>query len=165
MIEVPEYVYLIPELVSPTGMTDEQRSDHNTMRALAPFTKLEPTDRMKKIRNVIDKLNESKSLIEIKNQKRLEGYCLPKPELYYSQGSKVLPDGKGNIKHRGVLKDPFNFTDWIFVYSSGKMPKRDQDDADNAVSLLKKSGDTYGIKFKDPGFIEIQSNNINDWKR
>jgi len=67
MIEVPEYVYLIPELVSPTGMTDEQRADHNTMRALAPFTKLEPTDRMKKIRNVIDKLNESKSLIEIKN--------------------------------------------------------------------------------------------------
>lgn len=164
LIEVPEYVYLIPELVSPTGMTDDQRADHNTMKALAPFTKLEPTDRMRKVRTMIDKLNESKGLIEIKNQKRLEGYCLPKPELYYSHGSKVQPDAKGNIKHRGILKDPFNFTDWIFVYSAGKQPKRDQNEADDAVSLLTKSGATYGIKFKEPGFIEIDSNNINVWK-
>jgi len=67
MIEVPEYVYLIPELVSSTGMTDDQRADHSTMKALAPFTKLEPTDRMKKVREIIDKLNSSKNLIEIKN--------------------------------------------------------------------------------------------------
>lgn len=63
MIEIPEYVYLVPELVSPTGMTDDQRLDHNTMKALAPFTKLEPTERMRKVRAIIDKLNESKGLI------------------------------------------------------------------------------------------------------
>lgn len=164
VIEVPEYVYLVPELVSPTGMTDDQRQDHNTMKALAPFTKLEPTERMRKVRTIIERLNESKGLIEIKNEKRLEGYCLPKPELYYAHGSRVQPDPKGNIKHRGILKDPFNFTDWIFVYSSGKNRNRDQDDADNAVSLLTKSGATYGIKFKEPGFIEIESNNVNAWK-
>lgn len=44
------------------------------------------------------------------------------------------------------------------------MAKRDQDEADNAVNLLTKSGATYGIKFKEPGFIEIDGNNINTWK-
>lgn len=41
-IEKPNYVYLIPEFVSPTGMTDEQRADFKTMQALNPFTKLAP---------------------------------------------------------------------------------------------------------------------------
>ena len=34
--------YLIPEFVSLTGMSDEQRSNYNTMKAIAPFTKLAP---------------------------------------------------------------------------------------------------------------------------
>lgn len=55
-------------------------------------------------------------------------------------GAKINPDNRGNIKHRGVLKQPFNFTDWIFVYSVGsKNPKRDDEDADDAVSLMKKA--------------------------
>lgn len=40
--ETPEYIYLIPEFVSPTGMTDDQRANHQTMKALSPYTKLTP---------------------------------------------------------------------------------------------------------------------------
>ncbi len=46
-IEKKQYVYLVPELVSATGMTDDQRSNHTTMKALAPFTKLSPTERVR----------------------------------------------------------------------------------------------------------------------
>ena len=45
-----------------------------------------------------------------------------------------------------------------------KTPKRDDQDADDAVDLLKKAADSYGIKFKDPGFLTIESGNVNDWK-
>ena len=41
--EVKHYVYLVPEFVSPTGMTDEQRADFRTMKSLDPYTKLSPS--------------------------------------------------------------------------------------------------------------------------
>lgn len=94
----------------------------------------------------------------------MDGYCLPRPDLIYSGGTRIQPDNRGNIKHRGVLKEPFNFTDWIFVYSLSKNSKRDDEDADNAVDLLKKSGESYGVKLKDPGFLTIENGSINDWK-
>lgn len=40
IIEKPNYVYLIPQLVSLTGMSDEDRSNHNAMKEIAPYTKL-----------------------------------------------------------------------------------------------------------------------------
>jgi hypothetical protein len=91
---------------------------------------------------------------------------LPRPDLLYS-GATIQPDNRGNIKHRGILKEPFNFTDWIFVYSaSSKNPKRDDDDADDALKVMKKAAETYGVKFRDPGFLSISSNsnNIGIWK-
>jgi hypothetical protein len=97
-------VYLIPELVSPTGMTDDQRADHTTMRALAPFTKLNPSDRVKKCDEVVQKINAANSILLIKAPKRLEGYCLNRPDLQYAGASSIQPDNRGNIKYRGVLK-------------------------------------------------------------
>jgi aubergine-like protein len=35
-------VYLVPELMKLTGLTDEQRSDFELMKQLAEFTKLTP---------------------------------------------------------------------------------------------------------------------------
>lgn len=43
--EKPNYIYLIPELLSLTGMTDEQRKNHNAMKAIAPYTRLPPKAR------------------------------------------------------------------------------------------------------------------------
>lgn len=157
--KIIEYIYLIPELVSPTGMTDEQRADHATMKALAPYTKLNPSERIKKCAEMVERINKTKGLIEIKAPKRLEGYCLQKPDLVYT-GARIQPDNKGNIKHRGVLKEPFNFTDWIFVYSVGKNEKRDNDEADDAVSLMENAAKSYGVKLKNPGFLTIYDNGL-----
>ena len=43
-------------------------------------------------------------MIEIKQAKRMEGFCLSRPELKYAGGSVISPDERGNIKYRGVLK-------------------------------------------------------------
>lgn len=65
-------------------MTDDQRADHNTMRALAPFTKLSPTERLKQCSDIVQKINDVKSIVEIKNPKKMDGYILPRPVLKYS---------------------------------------------------------------------------------
>lgn len=44
-------------------MTDDQRNDFKTMKALAPFTKLEPDERVKQCTNIIEKFNNAKGLI------------------------------------------------------------------------------------------------------
>lgn len=42
-----EFIYLVPELVSLTGLTDQQRADFKLMQNLAQFTKLTAAERMK----------------------------------------------------------------------------------------------------------------------
>jgi hypothetical protein len=44
--EKPTYVYLIPELLSITGLTIKQRNDKNAMKSLAPYTKMTPKARI-----------------------------------------------------------------------------------------------------------------------
>jgi len=41
--------------------------------------------------------------------------------------------------------EPFEFKEIVFCYSTGKNPRNDQDDADDAIGLLKTAGKTFGI--------------------
>ena len=74
----------------------------------------------------------------------------------------MKPDQYGIIKHRGVVKDPSRFKDWIFVYSPGKNRQESDREADRAVALLGRAGDSYGIRFSEPGFISADRR---DWKK
>jgi hypothetical protein len=74
------------------------------MKALDPFTKLAPTERVKQCGRIIEKFNDSHGMIQIKGNRRMDGFCLNRPDLLYSGGTKIQPDNRGNIKHRGVLK-------------------------------------------------------------
>ena len=40
------YIYLVPELVCLTGLTDEQRQNFRTMKELGRYTKLTAQERM-----------------------------------------------------------------------------------------------------------------------
>jgi hypothetical protein len=47
----------------------------------------------------------------------------------------------------------------VFLYSRGKNKERDDNDADDAYQLLESSAKAYGVKFKSPGFLTVQSSN------
>ena len=66
IIRTPEYIRLIPELVSIAGMTDEQRSDHKTMKTLAPFTKLSPDQRILSSNDIVSLLDENNKTMKIR---------------------------------------------------------------------------------------------------
>ena len=47
LVEIPHVVYLIPEFVSLTGMSDDQRANRNLMKEIAEFTKMTPDNRVR----------------------------------------------------------------------------------------------------------------------
>ena len=57
--EKPKYLYLIPELLSLTGMTDNQRKNNAAMKALAPYTKLAPKARFMETQKLIHQIQAS----------------------------------------------------------------------------------------------------------
>lgn len=68
--------------------------------------------------DIVDILNNSDSLLLIKNNIKMEGYTLPKPTL--GGASKIEINEKGLFKNRGELKESMGFRDWIAVFSKHK---------------------------------------------
>ena len=110
-----EYIYLVPELVSMTGMRDDQRANHESMKALAPFTKLSPDDRFNESLKIIETLNQSKDTIKIGREIEMNGFVLPQPTIYFKESAQL---SNGNISNRGYLHKPHKFENWVYAYSS-----------------------------------------------
>lgn len=136
--EDAEYIYLIPELVSLTGLSDRQQSCKDTLKDIAPFTKLTPTKRIQDSLFIVQNLNKSQDKIQINEKNaRFDGFCLQCPLISFMQGSST-PEPNGIMKCRQKLKEPGNFKDWVFIYSIRS--QNDAREADEAVRLLIKAG-------------------------
>lgn len=72
-------------------MTDAQKADYKTMKAISPYTKLSPNERVRDCESIIKIINDSEAMVEIKNNIIMDGYCMPKPDLHYS-GATIKPD-------------------------------------------------------------------------
>jgi aubergine-like protein len=55
-----EYIYLVPELVSLTGLTEQQKADFRLMKNLSEFTKLTAQERMKETKKMLGFLQGGK---------------------------------------------------------------------------------------------------------
>lgn len=76
--QATSYVYLIPELVSLTGMSDEQRGNNTVMREVANYTKMSPIERCGQVDDLLKNF-KGDSTITIGNQQIMTGYKLPLP--------------------------------------------------------------------------------------
>lgn len=161
--KVPEYIYLIPEFVSPTGLTEEQRNEHAVMKAIAPYIKLDPNQRYKNSEEMVKKINSSEGLISIKNPHVVEGLVLNRPQILYG-GAMIKPNEQGLVKNRGVLHQTQHFKDWLVVYSSRPNSQRDQEEVDQSVATLIKAGATYGITFEEPVHLTVTGGNVESWR-
>lgn len=57
--EPPQRTYLVPELCTPTGLTDDMRKDFRLMRALSHHTRLDPMKRAMSTKELINRLQAS----------------------------------------------------------------------------------------------------------
>ena len=162
MVENEVIGYLIPEFVALTGMSDEQRSNYQTMKKLAPFTKLEPGERMSGAEKIKQMLNQSHEL-KIGDSKTIDAFQLTQPNIRLMANNVIKNHGDGSMKVQDRLRNSMHFKDWVVVYSYGKNSKYDDQDADDLVGIIKQASKAFGIKFDDPGFITCDSH-INSWK-
>lgn len=57
--KIPHYVYLVPELLNITGLTEDQKKDYGLMYNIATKTKLSCEKRMNEIIDKCDELNNN----------------------------------------------------------------------------------------------------------
>jgi len=109
---------LVPELVSLTGMSDEDRANHSAMKEIAPYTKLEPKQRAEENQSFIKKFNEDpdNQVIKINGQRNVNGFILNELDIELGDGRVSTNNGSFNFKNK--LKYPGKFDNWVFVYSA-----------------------------------------------
>ena len=162
--EIPRNIYLIPEMCRMTGLTDEMRADFGIMKELAYSTKLEPTDRMDRVSDHINTLNnELKKLslrVEIGKIPTIEGKQIRVPEI--KVGGEILkPSEQGSFKFMSKALEPCSLDNWILIYSG--RDKRDDDECEQFFFNLQKAAGTFGIKVKEPYYILVESTRGQDY--
>jgi hypothetical protein len=140
-------------------MSDQQKSNYQTMKEIAPYTKLAPDERMHNTQKLIDSINGPE--LRIDNPRYVEGYLLNNPGVILASNSIFKADN-GTLNFKDKVKQAVSFKDWVLVYSRGKYPENDDADADNFVQLVYSASKAFGIQFSEPGFITCESN-VNSW--
>jgi len=123
------------------------------MKAIAPFTKLQPFQRMEETGRLVEVLNKNGRL-RIGLPKKIAAFQLFQPNARLFN-STLKNKGDGNMVLREKLKTPINFKDYVIVYSLGKDPKFDDREADNLVDILYQASGAFGVNFSKPGFISF----------
>lgn len=151
-----EIVALIPELCRATGITEEMRSNFQTMRALSDFTRLDPTKRVDRLLRFSRRIRESEESTNALNKLgmsiateliTLEGRKLNKPDIHFGDGrTKIDRDFANNL--RNSLYRPGALDHW-FVIST----ERDERSARNFVQSVKRS---VRFQISEPQYVTIR---------
>ena len=155
--EVEHKVCLIPEFCQMTGMTDEARNDFKAMKEMAYFTKLEPTDRMDRVKDHVNNLNNKLNGLPLKLKvgdiPTFNGNRINVPEIKFLK-EVLKPGDNGSFQLRSKVLQPCVLQDWILIYSG--RDKRDDDEVEKFYLDLQKAAGTFGIIVKEPFYVLVE---------
>lgn len=106
-------VYLVPELVSLTGLDDSMRADYRLMSAIAEHTRLEPQQRLSTSTELPEKCARSSSVQQLfsdfsfslsPDPVEVQAYQLPRVHVTASTEVPVNADGNFNLRENKVFK-------------------------------------------------------------
>ena len=124
MEKVQYFGFLIPEFISVTGITEQQRKDYNFMKKMASYTMLSPNERMQENVRAINILNRSEKL-EVKDPQPVQAYQLKAPKIQLGNNRHLRGHQSGYFSLTENLRMPVKLKNWILVYSKGRNPKDD----------------------------------------
>lgn len=126
-------LYLLPELCTMTGLTDETRADFSVMKDLAVYTRVDPTKRAQSMNTFMDSVMRNQNA-----KQRLDGWGVKyAPSLLQLKGRQFPPEkillgpdrGSNAAKEvdggqeadwgralRGRMYTTVNLSNWLLVY-------------------------------------------------
>lgn len=156
VVEEQQQEHVFPsELVSSTGIPEEERSNYQVMKAFAELTCIPPDQRFNEFQKLIDSLNKSsgKSIDNTKadplglkidpKANQLEGTYLNKPKIMSAPNKGTVPQ-KDRIDVKNIYsQEPL--LNWTVVYD-----KFSDRNLDTVIGNLISSCGRFGIKVDDP---------------
>lgn len=143
-----ETIRLVPELMFPTGLTDEMRKDYKVMRDIGQHTILHPDKRFPLIDKFTKETNREISsnkdfnfIIDRKSNK-VKGYMIKPPAI--RTGLRCSTPKQDRIIVDKAIKIK-TLTDWIIIYDLGT-----ERNVKNVVSHLQKAGQRFDFKISNP---------------
>ena len=167
----PQNNYFVPELCFLENLEDSAKKDGNFMKLLAQYTKLDPSERVKKTNEFITLLEDSSK--DPKHPEKLS--AKEKSNIY---GIKVKPVDElftgyimNETKLLGCNNKPINpskpfdvlqkksMLNWVCFYE-----KSNYNDAENLFNTLTKAAKGYKLKIEEPEWVEMPNkSSAKDW--
>lgn len=157
---VREKVFLVPEFMRMTGLTDRERAKRDIMKELAVLTKINPANKRQMILDVwkdIDTILSKQGLT-------MEGVEATGVVLYPPQiksGTQWADQKNPNQIFTKRFHEAAQLTKWAVVYCSES--KRDDQDADDFVNDLIQVCTNNGMKMTPPIVIKMKSWDVRKW--
>ena len=141
-----DIIYLIPELLRPTGLKEKQRKDRRVMKEVGYVTIINPEKRIKKIedmiRNVFKKKNDRLSFEVDLNSNKIIGYKMNLPKIVTGKGVFGIKNDRINVSN---LEKKKKLASWIIIYDE-RMAKH----LETLKNNLKKCSNRFDIKISKP---------------
>ena len=172
-----------PELAVLVGLDEEKKNDLNLTKKITNKSKLEPTEKIEKIKDILDLINEKKVKIPKKykqnDNNKFERKYLSSYEIKNLYGIDLINKNENSNFPAYILKSPIflGYKDHI-IHNISKPFELNSSKKINYVcfyhkiyenykfqlkEIIKKSKVSYGISFGSEDYIAINSEDINDW--
>lgn len=156
-------IYLVPELVTITGLEDEVRTNFDIMRDLAQSTRLTPDTRIDRLEKFIQRTRQNPEVAKLVSQWEMQlsdklakvPARVLEPERIIFGDSKILK-GEENAEWSGPMRGlPLhtsrNVSNWLLIY-----PRTYSRMAGDFEECLKRVADPLRIKYQEPIWCETR---------
>ncbi|XP_062615032.1 piwi-like protein 1, partial [Saccostrea cucullata] len=158
-----EPIFLLPELCTLTGLTDEARADFNVMKDVGAHTRVAPEGRNKTLQGFIDQINKNEKvraemggwgLRFSQNLLNVNAHIAPQEKIYQKGGAELSyrqEDADWSRDMRGKkLITPVNLENWVIVFTRRNSPQ-----AQDLVQTLSRVGPPMGMQINSPTICEL----------
>ena len=145
---IEETIWLLPELLRPTGLTDQMRKNFKMMQILSRETIRGPSDRFsmtnEHVKRINDELVKNGGLLELDTKEpQVPALQLVPPQIFGNQKT-VFSIRKDRIDVSAIA-EPCKITNWVMVYEKS-MEENSYVIVENFAKACKK----FAIQYSDP---------------
>lgn len=165
-----DLIYFIPELCTPTGMTEEQRADNNLMKQFATYTRMDADKRFNMTLDIVRQVTASSG----RKYQDLPMQLAERPDsinarifgnfqiMFGRTSREIQLSGKfdKHVRDNGFVGDMPEISRWVIVHD-----QRDGRMADDVNRQMVKIGRDQRATFRDARMMPVNGSRVADFER